>query len=89
MGGNCELTKPGEVINYNDITIVGPINIPSSMAIHASEMYARNLINLLGLMIKDNALNLDWNDEIIAGSVVTHDGIVKNAQVQKLLGGKL
>ena len=89
MGGNCELTRSGEVINYNDITIVGPINIPSSMAIHASEMYARNLINLLGLMIKDNALHLDWNDEIIAGSCVTHDGVIKNAQVQKLLGGKL
>lgn len=89
MGGNCELTKPGETINYNDITIIGPINIPSSMAIHASEMYARNLINLLGLMIKDNALFLDWNDEIILGSVVTHDGVIKNAQIQKLLGGKL
>ncbi len=89
MGGNCELTKPGEVINHNDITIVGPVNISSTMAIHASEMYARNLINLLGLMIKDNAINLDWNDEIIAGSVVTHDGVIKHAQVQKLLGDKL
>ena len=85
MGGNCELTKPGEIINYNDITIVGPINIPSSMAIHASEMYARNLINLLSLMIKDNALNLDWNDEIISGAIVTHDGVIKNTMVQKLL----
>jgi len=89
MGGNCELTKPGETINHNDITIVGPINIPSSMAIHASEMYARNLINLLDLMIKDNAIHLDWNDEVILGSVVTHDGVIKNTQVQKLLGEKL
>lgn len=85
MGGNCELTKPGETINYKDVTIVGPINIPSSMAIHASEMYSRNLINLLGLMIKDNALTLDWNDEIISGAVVTHDGVIKNEMVQKLL----
>lgn len=84
-GGNCELTKPGEVINHNDITIVGPINIPSSMSIHASEMYARNLINLLNLMVKENGINLDWNDEIIAGCVVTHDGAIKNPQVQKLL----
>src|SRR3990170_5347065 len=89
MGGNCELTKPGETIKYNDITIIGPINIPSQLAIHASEMYARNLINLLCLMIKDNALNLDWTDEIISGSVVTHGGFIKNVAVQKLLGGKI
>ena len=89
MGGNCELTKPGETVNYNDITIVGPINIPSQLAIHASEMYARNLINLLSLMIKDNELKLDWTDEIILGSVVTHDGVIKNEVVQKLLGGKI
>lgn len=86
MGGNCELTKPGETINYHDITIIGPINIQSSMAIHASEMYARNLINLLNIMIKESVLHLNWNDEIIMNSVVTHNGLIKNEQVQKLLG---
>ena len=89
MGGNCELTKPGETVYHNDVAILGPINIPSSLAINASEMYARNLINLLSLMIKEGALNLDWNDEIIAGSVVTHEGIIKNETVKKLLEGKL
>ena len=88
MGGNCELTKPGETIHHNDVTIIGPTNIPSSLAINASEMYARNLINLLNLMVKDGELNLDWNDEIIAGSIVTHDGVIKNESVKKLLGGK-
>lgn len=88
-GGNCELTKPGETNHYNNITIIGPTNIPSSMSTHASEMYARNLINILSLMVKDNALHLDWNDEIISGSVVTHEGVIKNAGVQKLLGGNL
>lgn len=77
MGGNCELTKPGETINHNDVTILGPINIPSQLAMHSSEMYARNLINLIALMIKDNELNLDWNDEIISGCAVTHDGVMK------------
>lgn len=77
MGGNCALTKPGETINYNGITIIGPTNISSTLATHASEMYARNLINLLSLMLKDGVLNLDWNDEILAGAVVTHDGILK------------
>jgi NAD(P) transhydrogenase subunit alpha len=89
MGGNCELTKPGETIYHNGVAILGPINIPSSLAINASEMYARNLINLLNLMIKEGALNLDWNDEIIAGSVVTHEGAIKNETVKKLLEGKL
>lgn len=71
MGGNCELTRPDETVYHNDIAIIGPINIPSSLAINASEMYCRNLINLLGLILKDGKLNIDWNDEIISGCVVT------------------
>lgn len=89
MGGNCELTKPGETVVYNGITILGPTNIPSALATNASEMYARNIINLLNLMVKEGALNLDWNDEIIAGSAVTHEGVIKNDTVKKLLEGKL
>lgn len=89
MGGNCELTVPGTTIEHNSVTIVGPVNIPSSLAINASEMYARNIINLLNLMIKDSAINLDWHDEIIAGCVVTHNGEIKNVSVEKLLEGKL
>jgi NAD(P) transhydrogenase subunit alpha len=85
MGGNCELTKPGETIYHNDVAVIGPVNIPSTLAINASEMYARNIINLLNLMIKDGAIQLDWNDEIIAGSVVTHDGVIKNEAIRKLL----
>lgn len=89
MGGNCELTKPGETVYHNDIAIIGPINIPSALAINASEMYARNLINILNLIIKENTLNLDWNDEIIAGAVVTHAGKIQNETIKKLLEGKL
>ncbi|EKE01258.1 MAG: hypothetical protein ACD_21C00184G0005 [uncultured bacterium] len=89
MGGNCELTKPGETVYHNDVAIIGPVNIPSALAVNASEMYTRNLINLLNLMIKEGTLNLDWNDEIITGSVVTHEGVIKNETVQKLLEGKL
>lgn len=85
MGGNCELTKANETVYHNDVAIIGPINIPSMLAINASEMYSRNLINLLNLMIKDGKLNLDWNDEIIAGCVVTHEGIIKGI----IKGGKL
>lgn len=87
-GGNCELTKPGETIVYNNITIVGPINIPSSLATNASEMFTRNILNFLNLIIKDGNIALDWNDEIVAGSVVTHERVIKNAAVKKLLEDK-
>lgn len=90
MGGNCELTKAGETIYHNDIAIIGPIDIPSSLSINASEMYGRNLINLLNLMItEEGTLKIDWSDEVIAGCVVTHDGAIKNEQVKKLLEDKL
>jgi NAD(P) transhydrogenase subunit alpha len=61
-----ELTRPGETYVHNDVTLVGPVNLPSMGAIHASEMYARNLYNFLALSLKDGALNLDWSDELIA-----------------------
>jgi len=84
-GGNCELTKPGTNIVYNGITVIGPIDIASSMAINASEMYARNVINILNLIVKDKTVNFDWKDEIINGSVVTHDGIIVNEYIKKLV----
>lgn len=74
MGGNVELVKAGTTVVHNGVYIVGTENIASSLANHASEMYARNIINLLSLMIKDGELALNWDDEIIAGCVVTRDG---------------
>ena len=65
-GGNCELTRPGETYVHNSVTIVGPVNLPSMGAIHASEMYARNLYNFASLLLKDGALAFDWNDELLA-----------------------
>ncbi|HEX5450672.1 MAG TPA: Re/Si-specific NAD(P)(+) transhydrogenase subunit alpha [Gaiellaceae bacterium] len=70
-GGNCELTKPGEEIVVNDVTIVGTTNLPSAMPAHASQLLSRNVVSLLGLLVKDGALALDWDDEIVAGSCVT------------------
>lgn len=75
-GGNCDLVRAGETINHNGVTIVGAKNLYSSLAINASEMYARNILNLLNLMLKDGQLNLDWNDEVLKGCVVTRDGSV-------------
>jgi NAD(P) transhydrogenase subunit alpha len=87
-GGNCELTVAGEtVIAPNGVKILGPRNLPSDLARHASQMYARNLLNFLQPAIKNGELAIDWQDEVFAQSVLTHDGEVKHAPTAKLLGG--
>jgi NAD(P) transhydrogenase subunit alpha len=68
-GGNCELTQPGETIDSNGVTIAGPLNLASLGAVHASEMYARNLFNFASLFVKDGAIAFDWNDELLAKTV--------------------
>jgi len=73
-GGNCELTQAGREIAQNGVTIIGPTNLPSSMPTHASQMYSRNISSFLLHLIRDNKLNLDFNDEIIRGSCITHEG---------------
>ncbi|HYW75382.1 MAG TPA: Re/Si-specific NAD(P)(+) transhydrogenase subunit alpha [Gammaproteobacteria bacterium] len=77
-GGNCELTKPGEDVRHGEVTIVGPLNIPSMLSEHASEMYARNLLNLLTLFVEEGELKLNWEDEVIAKTALTHDGEIRN-----------
>ena len=73
-GGNCELTKKDEIIVHNGVTIDGTSNIPGSMPVHASELYAKNITAFLAYMIKDGQLELDLNDEIISGALYTHLG---------------
>jgi NAD(P) transhydrogenase subunit alpha len=70
-GGNCELTRPGEVIDAGGVTIVGTLNLPSMVATHASQLYARNVTALLEHLAPGGELNLDWDDEITAGTCVT------------------
>jgi len=77
-GGNCELTRPGETVESGGVTVVGPLNLPSMGAIHSSDMYAKNLFNFLSLMIKDGSLNLDWEDDLIAGTCLTHAGEIRH-----------
>jgi NAD(P) transhydrogenase subunit alpha len=86
-GGNCEYTQPGETIQVGQITIVAPLNVPSLLGEHASELYAKNQLNLLELMIKDKELKLDWEDEIIAKTVLTHGGDIKNEAAKKAVEG--
>ncbi|WP_457630421.1 Re/Si-specific NAD(P)(+) transhydrogenase subunit alpha [Oceanithermus sp.] len=87
-GGNCEATKPGETVQVGDVRVVGPLNLPSALAVHASEMYAKNLQNFLDLIIgEEGALQLDWDDEILAGSVLVHDGEIKHEPTRELVEG--
>ncbi|MCA1713807.1 MAG: NAD(P) transhydrogenase subunit alpha [Gammaproteobacteria bacterium] len=68
-GGNCELTRPGETIEHRGVAIAGPLNLASAGALHASEMYARNVLNFVTLLLKDGALAFDWDDELLAKTV--------------------
>jgi H+-translocating NAD(P) transhydrogenase subunit alpha len=74
-GGNCELTRPGEdYVTDNLVTIAGPLNVPAMLPSDASELYARNLLNFLAPQVKAGELVLDWNDQVIKESCLTHDG---------------
>jgi NAD(P) transhydrogenase subunit alpha len=73
-GGNCEVTEPGETIQVGEITIVAPLNVPSLLCADASELLAKNQFNLLALMLKDNIISIDWTDEVLAKTALTHDG---------------
>jgi H+-translocating NAD(P) transhydrogenase subunit alpha len=88
-GGNCELTVAGEtVVTANGVQILGPRNLPSELARHASQMYARNLLNFLTPAIDNGELAIDWQDEVFAQAVLTHDGQVRHAATAKLLEGR-
>tara|TARA_R110001592_G_scaffold66152_1_gene202937 strand:+ start:3058 stop:4191 length:1134 start_codon:yes stop_codon:yes gene_type:complete len=87
-GGNCELTKAGETILHNRVKVYGPLNVPSTVSGHASELYAKNLLNLLNLMIKEGELNIDLEDQILKDSLITHGGAIVNAAIaEKIAGG--
>lgn len=75
-GGNCALSKSGEVVTVNGVSVLGHKNVPSRIAGNASMLYAKNLLNLLTLIIKDKALAINWDDEIIKGIALTRDGAV-------------
>ena len=87
-GGNCELTRPGEQYNHpNGVFIYGPLNIPGMLPVHASDQYARNLMHFLTPLIVEGELKLDWEDEILAGSVLTRDGVIVNEGVRARVEG--
>ncbi len=86
-GGNCELTQPGRTVVEHGVKICGPLNIPATMPLHASMLYSRNLTSFVQEFWKDGKFNLDLNDEILKGALVTHDGKVVHEGARKALEG--
>jgi len=85
QGGNCACTEPGKDVQRNGVTIIGPLNLPSSMPVHASQLYAKNLSTLVQYLIKDNALQLNLEDDIINAACITHAGEIRNQRVRDAL----
>lgn len=86
-GGNVELTKAGEDVDVGGVTIIGSRNVPSTMPLHASQLYARNVANLLLHLVKDGAVKLDFADEITKGACVTHGGEIVNERAKQMVVG--
>ena len=93
-GGNCELSEPGETVEHSQVRIIGPVNLPSSMPIHASQLYSRNMYSLIGHITEDESENkdekdprlaLDFDDEIIAATCIAHDGEVRHGPTREAL----
>jgi H+-translocating NAD(P) transhydrogenase subunit alpha len=87
-GGNCELTEAGQtVVSDNGVKVIAPANLPSDMAAHASQLYSKNVENLLGLLVdEDGSLRLDLEDEIVAGACITHEGEIVNERAREAAG---
>jgi len=88
QGGNCECTEAGKEVEWNGVNVIGPINVPSSMPVHASETYSKNISALVQLMVKDKELNLNFEDDIIAGACVARDGEISNQRVRDALAAQ-
>lgn len=85
-GGNCELTSPGETVDHNGVKIIGPTNIPTTIPYHASQMFSKNVLTFLQHLLEEGELKLDLEDEITAGTLVTHQGKVVHPMVLEVSG---
>jgi len=87
-GGNCEYTVPGQTTQVGQVTIVAPLNVPSLLGEHASELYSKNQYNLIELFLKDGQINIDWEDEVLAKACLTHAGEIRNEAARKVVEGE-
>jgi len=88
QGGNCELTRAGETVIHGGVRILGPVNLAALLPYNASEMYSRNLFNMLKPAIRAGEFAVDWKDEVFAGAVLTHDGEIKHETTRKSVEGQ-
>ena len=86
MGGNVFGTEAGKEVRVGPAHVVGPVNLPNRMPVHSSEMFSKNLLNFITPMITEGLLNLDFTDEVVAGSALTHAGEVRHPVVKRVLG---
>ena len=87
-GGNCEITEPGKQVSHGDVIVYGPLNVPSEMPVHASEMFSKNLLNFFTPMIADGEVSPDWDDEVVADSTLTRDGAIVHAPSRENVEGQ-
>lgn len=87
-GGNCELTRAGETVEHNEVKVIGPVNLAASMPFHASMMFSKNLVTFIMEMVnkEDGSLDLNWENEVIDGVCVTHEGEVRHEPTREALG---
>ncbi|KAF3888691.1 MULTISPECIES: Re/Si-specific NAD(P)(+) transhydrogenase subunit alpha [Nostocales] len=85
QGGNCACTDPGKDIIWNGVTVIGPINLPSSMPVHSSQLYSKNIASLMQLLIKDKGVQVNFGDDIVDAACITHAGAIRNQRVSDAL----
>ncbi len=85
-GGNCTLTQAGQTVTHNGVTILGPENLAAEVPVHASMMYARNVLTFLGEFLADGKIDLDMDNEVVAGTLITRDGEIVHAATRKAMG---
>lgn len=85
QGGNCEGSEPGRMVQRHGVRVYGPVNLPATLPVHASQLYSKNILSLLTLMLKDGELVLNFEDDIIAGACMCHGGEVRNDRVKGLI----
>lgn len=84
-GGNCEVTDPGSIVDHQQVKIIGPVNVPSSVPIHASQLYSRNMLSFINHLAPEGEIELDFEDEITDGACIAHDGEIRQeATIQAL-----
>jgi NAD(P) transhydrogenase subunit alpha len=87
-GGNCSLSKPGETIDVNGVTVMCPLNLAATIPVHASALYSRNLTTFLSEMIKDGELNVDLSNDVVGPSCAVHNGEIKEPRIQAALAAQ-